>query len=424
MPESLIEELKRYVGFTETDAAVLKGLSQAVEPHLNDLAERFYAGILAHPEAGQVFTGGEAQVNRLKRSLAQWARELFSGTYDDAYAQRRLRIGFRHVEVALPQRYVLGALRTVEAFLSGVIRSSIDDSVRREQAHTSLGRIVTIDTCLLCESFTEASLQASKTLNDRLQQANEGLDRARRDQVAFLATVSHELRAPLTSLLGFAMLLADGHVSSEDDRRTIGGEIRRASHYVLDLLADFIDVSRIDDGLLVLSSEPVNVASLASDVIALCRDHAEAKGLSITHDVDDTMVAAADPKRLRQVLLNLLGNAIKFTDIGGIHVHARPDAHDRRAVISIRDSGVGVAPDRQSLVFERFQQGDAAGGTPRAGVGLGLAICRDLVLRMHGEITLQSAGQGYGTTVTVWLPLHEAVADANAPITAHVRSEV
>ena len=106
MPETLLEEMKRYVGFTADDAAILVSLAPTVEPHLHALADRFYEEIPRHSAAAAVFTGGEAQIARLKLTLQHWARSLFGGVYGDAYAQERFRIGDRHVQIALPQRYV------------------------------------------------------------------------------------------------------------------------------------------------------------------------------------------------------------------------------------------------------------------------------------------------------------------------------
>ena len=115
--ESFIEEMKRYLHFEERDAEVLKHLGMRMERYLPEMAERFYAQIPHHPGASRVFTGGEEQVNRLKKTLQAWGRGLFNGRYDEAYAFERFQIGFRHVRIGLDQKYVISAMGVVRAFL-------------------------------------------------------------------------------------------------------------------------------------------------------------------------------------------------------------------------------------------------------------------------------------------------------------------
>lgn len=413
--------LKQYVGFTAADAAALQALAPAIEPHLPALADRFYGMIQTHADAAAVFVGGAPQIERLKSALQQWARELFSGTYDTAYAQRRLRIGVRHVEVGLPQHYVLGALHMVETFLVRRIAQSVDDPVQRARAQDSVRRLLTLDTCLLCDSYVDARLDRSERLTQQLQEDNQRLEHTRNEQAAFLAVVSHELRAPLTSLLGFAALLAEGHATADGDRQAIGEAIARAGDYVRELLDDFTDLSRLDEGLLTLTMAPVAVASALGEVVALFRDRALAKGLQLTHAADARLVVTADAKRLRQVLVNIVGNALKFTDTGSVVLTARAEPHRDHALIVIQDTGVGVPADRHDRVFERFCHFDSHDAVPRGGVGLGLAISRELMERMGGTIALTSPGDGLGTTVTLGLPLLHA-REPVAPSTTTQRS--
>ena len=146
--------MKRYIGFSADDAATLRSLAPLIEPHLRALADRFYEEIPRHPGAEGVFTGPE-QVARLKVTLQHWARGLFSGAYDEAYAQERFRIGARHVQIALPQRYVIAAMHVVDQFVRAVFDREIAGAVAREQAHRSLSRILNIDLNLICETYFE-----------------------------------------------------------------------------------------------------------------------------------------------------------------------------------------------------------------------------------------------------------------------------
>ena len=132
---SFIAEMKEYLGFSVDDAAMLRSLAPLVEPHLPAMADRFYEQIPNYPEASRVFTGGASQVARLKLALQEWARGLFAGVYDDAYAHERSRIGFRHVQIALPQRYVIAAISVVERFIRDLFDREIADANRRREAH-------------------------------------------------------------------------------------------------------------------------------------------------------------------------------------------------------------------------------------------------------------------------------------------------
>ncbi len=143
----------------------MRDLAPLVEPHLVELSERFYAQIPAHPEAAAVFAGGAAHIARLKLTLQRWARGLVSGVYDAAYAEERLQIGVRHVQIGLPQRYVVGAMYVVEDFLRGVIDAEVSEA-ERSTLKVSLSRIINIDLNLICETYFAGSMQQLRSLND------------------------------------------------------------------------------------------------------------------------------------------------------------------------------------------------------------------------------------------------------------------
>ena len=145
MAETFLEEMKRYIGFTTEDTQTLAALAPLIQPHLPALADRFYEQIPRHSEAAIVFTGGDAQIARLKGTLQAWAHGLFSGVYDEAYAQERFRVGYRHVQIGLPQRYVIAAMHVVSRFLHEVLHHQIPDDEQRHRAGVSLDRILILD---------------------------------------------------------------------------------------------------------------------------------------------------------------------------------------------------------------------------------------------------------------------------------------
>ncbi len=405
MPETFLDEMKRYIGFTADDAAILVSLGHVVEPHLPALADRFYEQIPRHSEAAAVFTGGEAQIARLKLTLQHWSRGLFSGVYDDAYAQERFRIGYRHVQIGLAQRYVIAAMHVVSLFLREVIDREITDMDRRVRAHASLVRIMTLDLCLISETYVEGSLRELRQLNERLTSANRALEEANRVKADFLATTSHELRTPLTSIIGFSRLLLDNYVTNPRERHDLLADVHRSALQLLSLVDDILDLSRINAGRLEITLETLDLAPVIREVATLTRVQADEKGLALLTEVpEDLPRVRADRSRMRQILINVVGNAIKFTERGEVRVVAATDSDGTGVLVDVADTGIGIAPEQQPLLFEKFRQLDASHTRQHGGAGLGLAISKALIERMGGRIRLRSRGQGLGTTVTLTVP--------------------
>ena len=406
MSESFLEEMKRYVGFTADDAARLSSLSSLIEPYLPALADQFYEQIPRHSEAAAVFTGGETQIARLKLTLQRWARGLFSGRYDAAYAEERFRIGYRHVQIALPQRYVISAMHVVAVFLRQTLDREIRDENVRRRAQESLSLIIILDLGLICEAYFQGSLCELKELNERLSATNRSLEEANRIKTDFLATTSHELRTPLTSIIGFSRLLLDGYVNDAAEQRNLLTDVHRSALNLLSLVDDILDLSRIEAGRLDIVVETVDLAASITDVAALTKVQANEKDLALLVDMpEDLPPVRADQSRLRQILLNVVGNAIKFTEHGDVRIVAATDRDGSQVRIDVTDTGIGIAPDKQSFLFEKFRQVDAAYTRKHGGSGLGLAISKALIERMNGQIQLRSEGEGKGTKVTITVPI-------------------
>lgn len=407
MAETFLEEMKRYIGFTPDDAAILVSLAPTVEPHLHALADRFYEQIPRHSEAAAVFTGGEAQIARLKLTLQRWARSLFAGVYDEAYAEDRFRIGYRHVQIALPQRYVISAMHVVARFLRELFDQQISDVDLLRRAHASLDRIIILDLGLICETYFEGSLRELRVLNDRLTSANRSLEEANRVKADFLASTSHELRTPLTSIIGFSRILVDGYVDNPDEQRDLLGDVHRSALHLLSLVDDILDLSRIEAGRLDITVEAVDFAGLIAEVMTLIRVQANEKGLALLVDVPTKLPPIrVDRSRMRQILLNVIGNAVKFTERGQVRVSASVTGGDGANVgVDVTDTGIGIALDKQPLLFEKFRQIDASHTRRYGGSGLGLAISKALIEQMRGHIRLHSAGDGRGTTVALTVPV-------------------
>ena len=235
--------------------------------------------------------------------------------------------------------------------------------------------------------------------------ARQEAEVANRLRDEFMATVSHELRTPLNSILGWARLLKDGTLDH--------GQTQRAVHTIIKnsetqnrLIEDLLDVARLISGKLELENVPVDLLSVVRDSIEIARPAAQQKHLKLEFvplEFDSAPVIRGDANRLRQVFSNLLTNAIKFSHDGGqIRVEAAQDAEV--AVISITDNGAGISQDFLPLVFERFRQ-DVNSPGRNGGLGLGLAIVRNLVEMHGGTVSADSEGENRGATFTVRLPM-------------------
>jgi signal transduction histidine kinase/ActR/RegA family two-component response regulator len=262
------------------------------------------------------------------------------------------------------------------------------------------------------ESFLTADGGSVTVLNDvteqkeaaaKLAAARDSAEAANRAKSEFLANMSHEIRTPLNGVLGVADLL--GRTRLNNRQRELVGVIRQSGSLLNGLLADLLDLARVEAGVTELRPERVDIAELAEGVRNLFAGSADAKGLVLTAHVGPGAEGEVlcDPLRLRQVLGNLVSNAVKFTDAGQVALSVTRDGE--RLVFEVADTGPGFAEDLKATLFQRFRQGDATSTRRHGGTGLGLAICDEYVRLMGSELTCASTpGQGASFGFTLEAP--------------------
>jgi len=239
--------------------------------------------------------------------------------------------------------------------------------------------------------------------NAELRRLAAELDRASKLKSQFLTKTSHELRTPLSSMIGFLRLALDGLATSREEEREFVGNAYESARDLLDLVNDLLDIGKIEAGRLDLKIAPIELDEVFEEVRRASSLQAEQKGLRLSFGLPGRLVVMADHLRLKQVLLNLVSNSIKFTQAGEVRVEGTRIGGDGFARISVSDTGVGVPVSKQKRLFREFSRA-AGDATEYGGAGLGLAISRSLVELMGGTIALESEGHNKGTVVTFTVP--------------------
>ena len=301
------------------------------------------------------------------------------------------------IKNAIGQTQILSAAKkdgsgiTIELALSDI---STGDSI----SYAAIMRDITV------------SEELKKKLEEKtaqLELTNIKLEEANKLKSEFLANASHELRTPLNSIIGFLRLIVDGLCQSEDEEKEFINNALESSKHLLRLINDILDISKIEAGKMTLDLEEIDPEKILNDLYILTYVQAQQKGLKLEINIPESnkIHIRADYAKLKQVLLNLIGNAIKFTHTGKIVVDYVPMPDKGFVKFFVKDTGIGVSEEKIKKLFNKFVQGDGSMTRKYGGTGLGLAITKSLVELMGGIIQMQSEGEGKGTVVCFTVPI-------------------
>ena len=327
--------------------------------------------------------------------------------YDLELLHRRLRDRLL-VSLAVAAAAML-MIYGISRAIRGVLVGPVDElaQVARDVSQTRnyslrVRRLANDETGLAADAFNEMLARIQQQHAD-LQAARREAERASQMKDDFLATLSHELRTPMAPILGWAQILMRGQPEAERVKQ--GAEIiERNARIQTQIIDDLLDMSRIVSGKLLLRSESMNLRAVCEAALATVQPAADARGVVLEAALEPVPWLRGDPNRLQQVIWNLLANGIKFTPRGGrVELRLRRDGD--AACIEVRDTGQGIAPDFLPHVFERFRQADSSTTRAHGGLGIGLAITRQLVELHGGTVHATSEGEGRGACFVVRLPL-------------------
>jgi two-component system cell cycle sensor histidine kinase PleC len=267
----------------------------------------------------------------------------------------------------------------------------------------SAGQYVGVGTAIsLLKAMTDRMTEKTSELSIAGRRAEE----ANRAKSQFLATMTHELRTPLNAILGFSELIRDEHLGPVGNPRyaEYANDIHSSGRHLLSIIRDVLDMARIDAGKVELQDELIDIESCIAGTLRLIHGQAAQAGIDLRAETDAFLPhVMADPVRLKQVLLNLLGNAVKFSDNGGVVTVRAQCSDDGSLRIAIADTGIGIPADKLGLVLEPFSQAHENHRGSIQGSGLGLPISKSLMELHDGDMTIESV-EGAGTTVTLRLP--------------------
>ncbi|ACG73755.1 histidine kinase [Anaeromyxobacter sp. K] len=378
MPETVLEELKRYVRFDAGDERALRALHGAAAPQLDRIAQVFYDRILSHEEARTALVGGESRVGHLKVTLIGWMDTLLSGPWDEAYWEHRTRIGRVHVRIGLPQHYMFGAMNVIRTELMRVSWERFNaDPPELERVRNALAKILDLELAIMLHTYRD-DLLAQQARVERLSTFGQ-----------LVGSIGHDLRNPL-GVIETSLYILRGRVGDDERARKHVDRIGEQLGVANGIITNLLDMIRNRP----LAREPVDLGQVIAAAAGAVK---HAPGVSVAVEgVEGLPAVDGDPGQLRQVFVNLLENAAFAAAPAGA-VTVRAQHTDGAVEVAVEDTGPGVDPATRRRLFEPLIT------TKEKGIGLGLALVKRIAER-HGGSVEYSDRPGGGARFTVRLP--------------------
>lgn len=378
MVETLLDELKRYVKWTSEDEQALRELHPYAAPHFQRISVEFYDRILEHDQAKKALEGGESQVGRLKITLVAWMDSMLKGPWDDAYYERRARIGRVHVKIALPQHYMFGAMNVVRQEMLALIQPHPDIEWRKRM-RSGLEKILDIELAIMLHTYRE-DLLSQQAKVERLSTFGQ-----------LVGSIGHELRNPL-GVMESSLYILKGRLPEDERARKHVERIGQQLGLANDIITKLLDLIR---------DRPLTRIEVKLDTLVAAAAQAVSWAPEVKFEIDglDALPAVfGDGAHLRQVFVNLLENANQSVAAsGGGHVWVRGTILDTQVQLRVEDDGPGVSPEVKARLFEPLVT-----GKPK-GIGLGLPLVKRIIER-HGGSIVYRPREGGGASFIITLP--------------------
>jgi signal transduction histidine kinase len=369
----LFLELKRYVGFTEDDERRLRELHPVLQDSFVGVSEIFYERALLHEDAKAALARGEKHVGQLKGTLVNWMNELMLGPWNEAYVERRARIGRVHVQISLAQHYMISAMNVMRTELRHRVMERVPDPFEARAGRDAIERICDIDLALMLHTYRE-DLESAHKRSERLSTFGQ-----------LVGSIGHELRNPL-GVIETSLYVLKG--KGPTDERTLKHLDRIGQQVVLanDIITQLLSLIRDKP----LARERLDLSKIAADALASLPDP------RVSYKSPGPAWVQGDAIQLRQVVVNLAQNAAHFAGEGG-KVEVAVELSEHLVTLTVDDTGPGIDPSIRNRLFEPLVT------TRPGGIGLGLALVRRVMERHDGMVTATRGPLG-GARFTVQLP--------------------